>query len=111
MGKPIHAHHHSPGVCDPDDDAPSGAASGNLSQPAALPLQFLDIDLVSSNKVAFLFNTEAGTTYQLQYKNDLNTTNWSAGPNIGAVQGLTAYIHTAAGALPDARYYRLKKVQ
>ena len=52
------------------------------------------------------FNTQAGTTYVVEYNNDLNTSNWQT---LATVPGDgNPYTINDAGPLPSKRFYRVR---
>ncbi|MBI1175809.1 S8 family serine peptidase [bacterium] len=89
----------------------SAVVTGNASEPQNEPLEILDFAQVSSNQVAFLFNSVPGGVYELLQNDNLSTTNWSmTGPYIGAAQPLTAFTNTFTGTLTN-RFYQLLRTQ
>jgi hypothetical protein len=76
----------------------------SVSQGVAQP-QILNPAYTGSSFTAS-FNTQAGTTYVVEYNNDLNTSNWQT---LATVPGDgNPYTINDAGPLPSKRFYRVR---
>ena len=82
--------------------------SGNIAQPKP-PLVLASPLLVSSNQVALSWPSVVGLRYELQYKDDLNVTNWT---NIGGEISATKTNVAVTTAFTNAiRFYRVAELQ
>lgn len=82
--------------------------SGNVPQPKP-PLLLTPPSVISSNQVALSWPSVVGLRYQLQYKDDLNVTNWTnAGGEISATKTNTAVTSAFTNA---TRFYRVVEIQ
>lgn len=82
--------------------------SGNVAQPKP-PLLLASPLAVSSNQVAVSWPSVVGLRYQLQYKGDLNVTNWTnLGGEISAIKTNVAVTTAFTNAI---RFYRVAELE
>ena len=78
--------------------------AANVIPQSVLPPQITGVTLLAGGVVQFSFGTTSGHSYQVFYKNDLNTTEWTplAAPQAGTGSSLT--VTDSIGASPQ-RFY------
>lgn len=81
--------------------------SGNIPQPK--PELLAKLDVVSSNAVAVRWPSLVGQLYQVQFKDDLSSTNWTnLGGQLSATKTNTAIVTTLTNVM---RFFRVAEVQ
>ena len=102
---------HRATLVDPNNIAAPQRVSVLLSgiAPQPKPPLVLSLGIVSSNAVALRWPSVVGQRYQVQYKNDLNTTNWT---NLGSEWSATkTNLAVTSTYTNDARFYRVVEAQ
>ena len=72
-------------------------------------IQILAIQTLSGEQVAITWSSEAGRSYRLQYKDDLDFPTWVDLPEVNATATLTSMTNSVSGT--SQRFYRIEQVQ
>ena len=74
----------------------------------AAPLQFTSITMSVNSVVTLIWTSQSGKTYRLEFKDDLDQTNWNTLGDFNATGNATSATNTVSGT--PQRYYRVQQL-
>ena len=95
-------------VADNGSPTLSDAKTFTIVVNTAAPLQFTSITMSVNSVVTLNWTSQSGKTYRVEYKDDLDQTNWNTLGDFNATGNATSATNTVSGT--PQRYYRIQQL-